>query len=140
MIQAFISGWIAQFGVPSTITTDRGQQFESALWTQLKQLLGTQRIHTTAYHPIANGLVERFHRHLKGALKCSPDPSHWIKALSMILSGICTTLKQDLRCTTAEMVYGTTLRLLGEFFSNSTLHNDSNHILHHTIKDTHAEA
>ena len=56
--QAFVTGWISQYGVPSTITTDRGQQFESALWTQLMRLLGTQRIHTTSYHPIANGLVE----------------------------------------------------------------------------------
>ena len=48
--QAFISGWVAQFGVPATITTDRDQQFESTL--------GTQQIRTTAYHPIANGLVE----------------------------------------------------------------------------------
>ena len=28
-------------------------------------------------------------------------------------------LKEDLHCTTAELVYGTTLRLPGEFFSNS---------------------
>ena len=124
--QAFVSGWIARFGVPSTITTDRGQQFESTLWTQLMTLLGTQRIRTTAYHPIANGLVERFHRQLKAALKCSQDPTHWTKALPMVLLGIRTTLKQDLKCTTAEMVYGTTLRLPGEFFSHSTVHNDIN--------------
>ena len=42
--QAFISGWIARFGVPSTITMDRGQQFESTLWTQLMTLLWTQQI------------------------------------------------------------------------------------------------
>ena len=67
--QAFVTGWISRYGVPSTITTDRGQQFESALWTQLMRLLGTQRIRTTSYHPIANGLVERFHQQLKSALK-----------------------------------------------------------------------
>lgn len=33
------------------------------------KLLGTKHIHTTSYHPIANGLVERFHRQLKSALK-----------------------------------------------------------------------
>jgi len=37
--QAFVSGGISHFGVPSTITTDRGHQFESALWQQLMQLL-----------------------------------------------------------------------------------------------------
>ena len=111
--QAFVNGWVSRFGVPSTITTDRGQQFESNLWKQLMCLLGTKRIRTTAYHPIANGLVERFHRHLKGALKCLPDPTHWTKVLPLILLGI---RKQDLKCTAAEMVYGTTLRLPGEFF------------------------
>ena len=39
--QAFVNGWISRFGVPTTITTDRGQQFESALWMQLMRLLGT---------------------------------------------------------------------------------------------------
>ena len=130
--QAFISRWIARFGVPSTITTDRGQQFESTLWTQLMTLLGTRRIRTTAYHPIANGLVERFHRQLKAALKCSQNPIQWIKALPMVLLGIRTTLKQDLKCTTAEMVYGTTLRLPGEFFSHSTVHNDINPVSYAT--------
>ena len=74
--QAFVNGWISRFGVPTTITTDRGQQFESALWTQLMRLLGTNRIRATAYHPIANGLVERFHHQLKGSLKSIPDPTH----------------------------------------------------------------
>ena len=64
--EAFVSGWVARFGSPSTITTDRGRQFESALWRQLSRLrLGSKRIRTTSYHPIANGLVERFHRQLK---------------------------------------------------------------------------
>ena len=33
--QAFVSGWIARFGVPSTITTDHGRHFELTLWQQL---------------------------------------------------------------------------------------------------------
>ena len=63
--RAFISNWIARFGVPSTVSTDRGRQFDSTLWTELMCLLGSKRIRTTAYHPSSNGLVERFHRQLK---------------------------------------------------------------------------
>ena len=123
VVQAFISGWVSHFGVPSTITTDRGQQFESTLWKNLMHLLGTHRIRTTAYHPISNGLVERFHRQLKGALKCLPDTTHWTKALPIILLGIRTAIGQDCRFTSAKLVYGTTLRLPGEFFTTTSTPN-----------------
>lgn len=81
------------------------------------QLIGSKRIRTTAYHPIANGLVERFHRQLKVALKAQPHPEQWMDALPLVLLGIRTALKEDLHCTTAELVYGLTLRLPGEFVS-----------------------
>nr|VZI16370.1 unnamed protein product [Spirometra erinaceieuropaei] len=32
IVKAFVSRWVAVFGVPSTVTTDRGAQFESALF------------------------------------------------------------------------------------------------------------
>ncbi len=55
--RAFVAGWVASFGTPRTVTTDRGPQFESALWKEIMGLLGTARICTTAYHPAANGFV-----------------------------------------------------------------------------------
>ncbi len=114
--QAFISGWIARFGVPSTIVTDRGRQFESNLWHALMTLLGTKRARTTSYHPQSNGMVERFHRQLKAALKAHDNPSAWMDSLPLVLLGIRTALKEDVGATAAEMVYGTTIRLPGEFF------------------------
>ncbi len=32
-VDAFISSWVARFGVPGTVTMDRGTQFTSALWS-----------------------------------------------------------------------------------------------------------
>ena len=94
--RTFMSGWISRFGVPSTITTDRGSQFESELMHQLMVLLGAKRCRTTAYHPSANGLVERFHRQLKASLKAQRDPSKWTEALPLVLLGIHTALKEDM--------------------------------------------
>ena len=75
--QALVSNWIACFRVPIDISSDRGPQFTSQLWTSICQLLGTQVHHTTAYHPQSNGLVERFHRHLKSALRARLTTHNW---------------------------------------------------------------
>ena len=113
-------GWIVRFGVPSTVTTDCGRQFEFILWQQLMQLLGFKCIRTTSYYPIVNGLIERFHKQLKASLKCSSNAVKWTDTLLLVLLGICTTVKDDLQCTTAELVYGTTLCLPGEFFNSTS--------------------
>ena len=55
-----------------------------------------------------------FHRQLKTALKAQPNPASWIDDLPLMLS-IRTTLKADPFATAAEIVYGTMLRLPGEF-------------------------
>ena len=119
--QALLSGWISCFCVPSTITTDRGAQFESALWTELMKYLGTIRLRTTSYHPQANGLIERFDRQLKAVLRAQSTPDSWTESLSLVLLGIRTAVKEDLQFSTAELVYGTTLRLPGDFISSSLL-------------------
>ena len=108
--QTFISGWISRFGVPSTIVTDRGRQFESNLWNALMKLLGSKRARTTAYHPQSNGMVERFHRQLKAALKAQPNPAAWMDYLPLVLLGIRTALKEDIQSTAAEMVFGANLQ------------------------------
>ena len=102
--RAFIAGWIARFGIPATITTDHGPQFQSALWHQLMILLGTHRIRTTSYHPIANGIVEWFRHQLKASLKSTPTLTHWMDNLPFVLLGIRTSLKHDIGCSSAELV------------------------------------
>ena len=112
-----ISGWIAQFGVPDVITTDRGSQFESRLWAEVSKVLGTSRIRTCAYHPQANGMVERFHRQLKAALQTDEDAPSWSDRLPLVLLGIRCALKEDIGCTAADLVFGCSPRLPGEFLS-----------------------
>nr|VZH96060.1 unnamed protein product [Spirometra erinaceieuropaei] len=117
VVKAFLSRWVAIFGAPSTITTDRGAQFESNLFQSLLSFLGCTRIRTTAYHPAANGMVERFHRQLKASLRAAADPENWTDHLPLVLLGIRSALKPDLDCSAAELVFGSTVRLPGEMIS-----------------------
>ena len=114
--RALMSHHIAQFSVPTDITSDRGPQFTSNLWTTLGKLLGAQLHHTTAYHPQANGIIERFHRQLKAALKARLVGPAWMDELPLVLLGLRSAPKEGLGCALAELVYGTTIRLPGEFF------------------------
>ena len=114
--QALISHWIACFGIPMDLSSDRGTQFTSQLWTSIAQLFGIQLHHTTAYHPQSNGLVEMFHRHLKASLRARLTGPNWTSELPWVLLGIRTAPKEDLGWSSAEMVYGAPLTVPGDFF------------------------
>ena len=113
---AFAHGWVATYGVPVAITTDRGSQFLSSIWTQLMSQWGIKTITTAAYHPEANGLVERLHRRLKEALIAlsNDHPVEWFWKLPLALLAIRTTLKPDIGASPADLVFGDALALPGD--------------------------
>ena len=48
--------------------SDHGSNFMCKLMAQLYEQLGITKIKTSVYHPVANGLVERFNDTLKSML------------------------------------------------------------------------
>lgn len=120
--RALTTHWIARFGVPEAITSDRGRQFESAVFTSLMVLIGTDHFKTTAYHPQSNGIVERWHRTFKSAILCH-DQTKWIHCLPAVLLGLRVAFKPDINASPAELVYGQTLKIPGEFFAQKTPSN-----------------
>ncbi|BHF58373.1 hypothetical protein SprV_0100132500 [Sparganum proliferum] len=108
IVKAFVSRWVAMFGVLSTVPSFN--------------LHSSKRysIQTTAYHPVANSMVERFHRQLKTALRAVEDPGNWSDNFPLALLGIRAALKSDLDCSVDEFTFVTTFRLPGKMVTPSS--------------------
>ena len=110
IINALMLSWIARHGVPDLISTDRGSQFTSREFSSIFEALGCKIIHTTAYNPRANGIIERFHRTLKVALRAGHE-STWFKRLPLALLALRTTFKESIQTSPSLVVYGSALKL-----------------------------
>ena len=115
-VTALLHHWVARFGIPEDIVSDRGRQFTSNLWPELNKMRDIEAKTTTAYHPQANGIIERLHRQLKAALKARTTSPNWFEEPRMVLLGIHSSWRVDPNCSPAELVYGCALRIPGEFF------------------------
>ena len=79
--------WITRYSVPELLHSDRGTQFESALFTELCATFGVDKTRTTAYRPQANGKRERFNRTLVDMLRRDMQrrPYDWKPLLAPVL-------------------------------------------------------
>lgn len=57
-------------GTPKIIVSDRDPIFMSNFWTQLFACLGTQRAHSSSYHPQTGGQTKLGNKCLEGYLCC----------------------------------------------------------------------
>ena len=51
---------VCRHGVPQELLSDRGSNFLSELMLELCSLLGIKKLNTSGYHPLTDGLVEKF--------------------------------------------------------------------------------
>ena len=61
---AILYNFIARFGIPRSLHSDQGANFESHLFAELCKKLGIRKTRTTPYMPSSDGMVERFNQTL----------------------------------------------------------------------------
>ena len=66
--EAFYNHFLMHYGIPLRIHSDQGANFESRLLRELCQILSMEKSRTTSYHPMGNGMCERFNRTLLNIL------------------------------------------------------------------------
>ena len=66
--QVLVAEILARHSAPRTLLSDRGSSFLASIVKAVCQIINTRRLHTTAYHPQTDGLVERFNSTLCDSL------------------------------------------------------------------------
>ena len=66
--EAFFNNFVVHYGFPKRIHSDQGANFVSKLIQELCQISGMQQSRTTIFHPMGNGLCERYNRTLLNML------------------------------------------------------------------------
>ena len=115
--RAIYGEWIARYGVPDRIHSDRGAQFESALFSELCEVFGIEKTRTTPYRPQANGKCERFNRTLVSMLRRAVQkrPYDWEPLLPAVLQAYRSTVSESTGLTPHRLAFGREMRLPVDF-------------------------
>ncbi|KAK7091989.1 hypothetical protein V1264_009601 [Littorina saxatilis] len=102
----------SRIGVPEEILTDLGTQFVSECMEEVNRLLSIRHLTTTPYHPMCNGLVEKFNATLKSTLKklCSEQPRQWHRYINALLFAYREVPQESTGFSPFELMYGRTVR------------------------------
>ena len=100
-------------GIPHVVTSDQGSEFNNAMNAELMRSMGIDHRLTTAYHPQANGLDERFNQTLKNAIaKYSQDRrDEWDVKLGELVYAYNTSFQESSKHSPFEAMFGRIARL-----------------------------
>ena len=110
--RALVDVVITRYGVPLQILSDNGREFENNLLHEICNLLGIDKIKTTAYKASTNGVVERFHRTLNSMLGkvVSSSQRDWDERLPAVMAAYRASKHESTGFTPNFLIFGTELR------------------------------
>ena len=117
-------------GIPKEILSDCGTQFTSEMMKEVSHLLSLKQLTTTSYHPICNGLVEKFNGTLKNMLRklCEEKPKDWDRFVAQLLFAYREVPQTTLGFSPFELLYGRSVRgpiaILKELWTGEKVSSD----------------
>ena len=102
----------SRVGIPEEVLTDQGTQFMSECMQEVSRLLSIKGLTSTPYHPICNGLVERWNRTLKSMLKrlCQDQPKQWRRLINPVLFAYREVPQETTGFSPFQLLYGRSVR------------------------------
>ena len=106
--EVMMTRFFVYHGVPETIHSDQGREFESELFSQLLKMCGIEKTRTSPYRPQSNGAVERVNRTLLNMLSAYVNERNddWDEHLCFITMAYRSSVHSVTGCTPFSMLYG----------------------------------
>ncbi|CAK9292277.1 unnamed protein product [Gordionus sp. m RMFG-2023] len=107
-VTLFLYSLLCRHGRVKVQINDQGREFVNQVSNEYHKLVGTHQRVTSAYHPQANGMVERANRTLQNSLlKCTKgNQKDWPGVLPGIVFAYNTSTHESSKFTPYEMMYG----------------------------------
>ena len=104
--------FFSRLGIPEEILSDLGTQFVSDCMKEVTRLLSIKQLTTTPYHPMCNGMTEKFNGTLKTTLKrlCSEQPRQWHRYINPLLFAYREVAQELTGFSPFELLYGRAVR------------------------------
>jgi hypothetical protein len=111
--RVFVNEYVCRYGVPVTLHTDQGRNFESKLLKEMCEILKIDKTRTSPYHPQSDGMVERFNRTLEAMLAKYVNKNHkdWDEHLQLVMLAYRSSVHETTKQTPFFMSFGREARL-----------------------------
>lgn len=109
-------------GLPEVITTDQGTEFRNNLNKELTVSFGIKHRLTTAYHPQANGLDERYNQTLANTISkfTQQERGCWDEKLQEIVYAYNSAMQESSRYSPFEAMFSRLAKLPVDFNISTT--------------------
>ena len=105
-------GMFSRVGFPKEILSDNGAQFVSRVMSEVSRLISVKQLFSSPYHPMANGLCEKFNGTLKKMLlrMCNEQPREWDRYIEPLLFAYREVPQESTGLSPFELLYGRAIR------------------------------